>query len=121
MASASVSMRENGMNSNTMRVPCSRASAHSCANSSMSLRHGHLGLEEIADLDVARAERCGAFEQHASRDVRGLALLAVDEPVGQEFELEVLDAVIIENASSSPAANAAGAGARGPRARCPGR
>jgi hypothetical protein len=79
-------MRENGMNSNTIRVPCSRASPQSLANSSMSLTGSWRRLEEIAHLDMSRSQGSGAQLTHATRHIRRFALFTLDEPVDQELE-----------------------------------
>ena len=60
-------------------------------------RHRHRGLVEVADLDVARAEHLGRLEQLAAQRVRCAAALAVHEPVGQELELEVTNAIVVED------------------------
>ena len=64
--SGRVSMREKGMNSNTMRVPCSRASPHSCANSSMSFDMGAGVLKKSPTL-MCRAPSAAALSSSMRR------------------------------------------------------
>ncbi len=62
------------------------------------LRHGHLGAEKVADLDVTPAKRFGGVEEPAPRRIRVRAPLArFQEPVREEFDLDVLHPVRIED------------------------
>src|SRR5215469_2713990 len=44
-----------------------------------------------------RLERFGGIEQHGLRNVRLPLPLTLEKPVGEEFKLDMLDAVVVEN------------------------
>src|SRR6185437_5948478 len=54
---------------------------------------------EIPDLDVPAAQPFGRLEQQLAPLIRGHAarIARLDEPVDQEFDLDILHAVVIEN------------------------
>ena len=60
-------------------------------------RHLVLEVVEVADLDMARTQRLGSGQEQLLAFVGFLFLLPVEEPVGEEFELHVLDAVVVED------------------------
>src|SRR6185436_157685 len=54
-------------------------------------------IEEVADLDVTGAERSRALQQRPAQSVgSGPSVAGRQEPVGEELELEVADAVVFE-------------------------
>src|SRR6185312_15212283 len=61
-------------------------------------RHGAGRADEVAHLHAAGAQHLGRLEQEALALIRAALRLAIEEPVAQEFELDVPDAMVIENA-----------------------
>ncbi len=62
------------------------------------LRHRHVGLPEVPDLDVPPAEHFRCFQQHAARGIRSCAAFArLEKPVGQKLYLDVLHPVVVED------------------------
>ena len=51
----------------------------------------------MADLDVVRPQNVGGFEKFLALDVGGFFFFAVEEPASEKFQLDVLDAVVVED------------------------
>ena len=65
----------------------------------MSRGVGAVFAKEIADLDVPGAERFGGGQQQVALLIGAFAPFVVEEPVVQELELDVLDAVVVDDAA----------------------
>ena len=52
---------------------------------------------KIADLDVVRSEYFGCGQQFALPNIGLFLSFAIEEPIGEEFQFEVRDAVVIED------------------------
>ncbi len=61
------------------------------------LRHRRDLFLQIADLEVPRAENLGCGQQFSFQKIRLCFGFAVEEPVGEEFKLDVLQAIVVEN------------------------
>ncbi len=71
-----------------------RAEGRECIDQ---LRHRRDLFLQIADLEVPRAESLGCGQQFAFQKIRLFFWFAFEEPVGEEFNLDVLQAIVVEN------------------------
>src|ERR1700746_672884 len=60
-------------------------------------RHRTLFVIEVPDFDMSRLQHLGRFKQLVLPSIRVPSSLAIQEPVGQEFEFDVLDPIFVEN------------------------